>query len=342
MKALYTTGPGQYSLVDRPCPMPADNEVLVKVARSGLCHTDVSIRDGTAIHVQYPVIPGHEFSGIIESCGTAVKYFKPGDRVAVHVLLGCGHCQSCHMGDPAGCIHFTELGASSDGGFAEYCVVPSHHLYRIPDQMTLEEAALIEPLANAISAVRCANVKLGDRVVVIGPGPIGLLAVQVARLAHPSVLVLVGTREERLKFGNQCGATHTVNIKQEGAVDRLKGILGGPGADVVLECAGTRSALDLALEVIGQNGRLVIEGAHDADELVPISPYRFLVCHGVSLIGVCGWKSPDFVQAIQLMSGGLVNVKPLITHFFKLDDWEDAFDMITRRKSKAIKVLFEM
>lgn len=338
MKALYTEAPGDYRLVDRPVPLPGADEALVKVAAAAICHTDVIIRAGVADHVRYPVIPGHEFAGLVEACSPAVRYLSPGDRVAVETIISCGQCTACRMGDTAGCEHYDELGSKSDGGFSEYCAVPARHLIKLPGHVPLVEAALLEPLANAVSAVRQSNIKLNERVLIIGPGPIGLLALQVARLASPSMLVLAGTREERLMLGRTLGATHTVNVKRERATDVLQDLFGGKGADVVIECAGTRSALELAIESIGWRGRIAIEGDLGS-ELVPVSP-RFLQNRSASLISICGWVAADFARALQLLSYGLVDVKALITHTFTLEEWEAAFDMVTTHKSEALKVMF--
>lgn len=338
MKALYARAPGEYGLMDRPKPVPASDEALVKVTRAALCHTDVIIRSG-APHVRYPVIPGHEFSGIVEEVGRAIDYVKPGDRVGIHTVLACGHCRSCRRGDQMGCENYDELGSKRDGGFAEYCTVPARHLYLLPDHVTLEEAALLECLANAVSVVRQSELRMGERVVVVGPGPIGLLAVQVARLANPSVLALVGTRDERLALGTKFGATHTINIKRAGALETIQDILGNKGADAALECAGTPSALELALKIIGWRGRIALEGVFDEHQTFPVSPY-FLLARAASLKGINGWLTIDFASALELMSQGRVDVKPVITHAFRLEEWEAAFDMITKRKSEAIKVQF--
>jgi|ETNmetMinimDraft_26_1059896.scaffolds.fasta_scaffold19470_2 threonine dehydrogenase-like Zn-dependent dehydrogenase len=337
MKALYTERPGEYGLVERPKPTAAVDEALVRVTSAGLCHTDVIIRAGKAGHVRYPVIPGHEFAGVVEACGPAVGALAPGDRVVVQTQSSCGHCAACAASDPAGCSDCLEHGSSLDGGFAEYCAVPARFLYKLPDTVTLEEGALVEPLANAVSAVRQTNVGPGDQVAIIGPGPIGLMAVQAARLANPSVLVLVGTRDERLALGEEMGATHTVNIKQEGARERLQEILGQRRADVAIQCAGTVSALELAMELIGWRGRVGIEGG--AEEIFAMTPDS-MIMRAVTMIGICGWTLPDFVQALELLASGRVKVEPILTHTFSLDQWETAFEMITHRKSEAIKVEF--
>jgi threonine dehydrogenase-like Zn-dependent dehydrogenase len=318
------------------------DEALIKVANAGLCHTDVIVREGRADWVRYPVIPGHEFSGVVESCGKSVRNLKRGDRVVVHTLIGCGACRYCRVGDTQGCDQYAEIGTMRDGGFAEYCTVPAQYLFKLPDHVSLAEAAMVEPLANAVWAMRRAQPDLGDRVVVIGPGPIGLLAVQVSRLSHPSVLVLVGTRERRLQLGREWGATHIVNYGEGNPLDAVRKILGNGGADVVLECAGTRGALELALQVVGRNGRIIVEGILTPEDRITIAPWDLLLVRAASLIGVSGWETSDFEKAIRLIAGGLVNVKPLITHKFSLDNWETAFNMITKHKDEAVKVEFDL
>jgi threonine dehydrogenase-like Zn-dependent dehydrogenase len=339
MLALFATGPGEYGLADRPVPNPAADECLVRVSRASICHTDVIIRDGAADHVRYPFVPGHEFAGIVERCGSAVRWLEPGDRVAVHTVMACGQCPRCHRGDTNGCEHHAELGSSRDGGFAEYCAVPARHLLKLPDHVTLAEGAMVEPLANAVSVVRQLRLQRGERAVVIGPGPIGLLALQVARLKHPALLVLVGTRDERLALGNPLGASHVVNIQHDGARQDLARILEGAGADVVIECAGTRSALELALEIVGWRGRIGLEGVLGRDEVLPISPYR-LLSDSASLVGINGWVTADFAEALDLISTGLVEAGPLISGTFALKQWEVAFDMVTLNKDKVLKVQF--
>ena len=341
MKALYMSSPTEYGLTERPKPEPAADQVLVKVHKAGLCHSDVIIQSGKADHVLYPFIPGHEFSGVVEECGGLVKTLRPGDRVAIHSILNCGACPACRRNDITSCENYDECGSRGDGGFAEFCVVPARHAHKLANNVSLEEGALAEPLANACAVARNCRIAEGDRVVIIGPGPIGLLAVQVALLNNPSQVILVGTRDERLAMGRQLGATHTVNIRNEGGRAELDEILEGKGADVVMECAGTPSALTMALEIAGRNARIAIEGSMDIKETVAICPRKILVS-AIHMIGICGWRTEDFVRALNLMASGKVDVRPLITQTFPLAAWEEAFDYAVSRKSESIKVEFTL
>ena len=339
MKALHTSAPGEFGLVERPMPKITEFEALVKVGAAAICHTDVLIRHGLTNVVGYPVIVGHEFSGVVEACGPMVTRVKPGDHVAIDSIVSCGQCRNCRLGWTVGCEDRVGIGSGRDGGFAEYAAIPENNLYPVADHLTLEEAAMVEPAGNAYSAVRQARIRHGDRVVIIGPGPIGLLALQFARLYHPLVLLLVGTRDERLAVGAKLGATHTVNIRQENAEEDILSILGGEGADAVVECAGTRSAVELALKLAGMNSRVAFEGVMGVGETMEFVPLD-VVQKGMSIIGVLGYLTPDFVYSLELLERGLIDVQPIITHRFSLDEWEHAFYMIEKRKSEAIKVEF--
>ena len=339
MKALYLPGPKELRLTDIPKPTPSADEALVKVTHAGLCHTDVIIREGNAPWVNYPTIPCHEFSGIVEECGAACDYVEPGDRVTVHTIIYCGYCSACRREDHTGCENKADLGSIRPGGFAEYCSVLERFLYKLPDHVSLEEASMIEPLANSISAVRNVDIKIGQRVVVIGPGPIGLLAVAIARLYSPSSLTLVGTRDTRLAIGSTMGATHTLNITKPGAVETLKqDILGGKGADVIIECAGTQSAIKLALDVMGRNCRIGLEGSLGAGNTFALSGYEMQE-YSAKMIGINGWLTKDFVQAVELVGCGKIDVRPIITQRFPLEQWEEAFEMIVARKDECVKVI---
>lgn len=341
MRALYTSAPGDFRLVDRPRPEPRGEKALIRVTRASICHTDIVIRAGKAGHVRYPVIAGHEFCGVVVETGAAAAHIAPGDRVAVRSILSCGSCLPCRAGRTNWCEHYDELGSITDGGFAEYCAVPARHLVKMPDAVSDASGAMIEPLANAVAAVTQAQIAEGDKVVVIGPGPIGCLVAQVARLRCPSVLVMVGTRGSRLALGVRAGATHTVNATEPDSSQRLDEILGGKGADAIIECAGTRSALELAMEHIGVLGRVAVEGLHERDEKVSLSPYRFLLLKSARLVGVTGWNEEDFRVAMDLLARGRVDAESLVTHLFPLDRWEDAFEMAAFRKDQSLKVQLE-
>jgi L-iditol 2-dehydrogenase len=341
MKALSVVGPYRVEIVERPVPQLEPDEALIKTAVATICHTDHYILSGNHPFATYPVTPGHEFSGVIAAVGSAVTHIQPGARVAVQTLLPCGHCRLCRSGDINLCDSLLELGSLLPGGYEEYVVVPAAGLHPLADHFSLEDAALTEPSANAHAIVRRAGIEPGDVVVVIGPGPIGLLALQYARLQSPGQLILVGapTDGARLDVGRQLGATETIPSPANEAARQVDALTQGRGADRVLQCAGTLSATELALAVAGLNATIVIEGVVGTAETIAVSPDE-LVMKQLTLRGVRGWTAKDFAAALQINQSGKIDLRPLITHRFTLDQHEAAFRMTAQYTDGVIKAAF--
>ena len=340
MKAIYTTGQGSYGLAERPKPEPAGDEALVRVAAAGLCPNEARLRHGLIKAGRYPVVPGHQFAGVVESCGPVIKHINPGDKVAVHPYVVCGECSVCRGAGPTqDCERYLMLGSTLDGGLAEYCAVPARHLYKLPDHVTVEEGALIENLANAVAAARNAELQVGERVVVIGAWSVAMLALQVARRHNPGVLALVGTGPQRLAIGKRLGATHTVDLDEEDAGERLSEALDRRGADVVLMCGTTLNELELAMEAVATGGRIVVEGHFDPEVTVTFSPFGLLVARSVTLRANRGFTTPDYTRAYQMLLDGIVDMKSLITSRFQLEDWESAFEAFSGAASQTVQVL---
>jgi threonine dehydrogenase-like Zn-dependent dehydrogenase len=278
---------------------------------------------------------------VVEACGPGVTAAKAGDRVAVHTYVVCGSCAGCRKADTHGCERLEILGITIDGGFAEYCAVPAQCLFRLPDHLTLAEGAMVEPLANAVAAVRHSALDVGERAVVIGASPIGLLAVQVAQLAHPSAVVVVGRSDELLEAAERSGATRIVKLgRGEAPAGVIKDALGGDDADVVIECTGSRAGLELAMEITGWRGRIVVEGHADPAQTVSFSPFQLLVARSATLAANCGWETIDFARALDLLSRGLVDVASLIAHTLPLEEWQAAFQLVTASEGEYPQVQF--
>lgn len=299
------------------------------------------MRAGRAGHVRYPFVPGHEFSGTAVRCGASVTKVREGQRGVVQQILNCGFCKPCRAGDPLClCENFTEMGCIKDGGMAEYCAVPETHFLPIPDAMGFDEAACVEPLANALSAVRSARIRMNDAVVVIGPGAIGILACRAAKLAGAGRVILVGTRDARLALARRqaFSVDEAVNIREEGAEDRLlHRLLGGRGADAVIDAAGSLSALQLGFRCMAPGARFILEGTPAPEDAVPFN--MFSLPNEGSVKRVAGWSASDFLNAKVLIETGRVDVAPLITHRYPLARWEEGFDKAANDKDSALKVL---
>ena len=276
MKALVkkAKGKGQIELMDYPVPQVKEGYVLIKIKAAGICGSDLKIYDDD--HPYYPpVVLGHEFSGVIEEMGSGVEGWRTGDRVVseVHGLV-CGRCRFCLSGEKHVCPSKRALGWGIDGGFAEYVSVPSWLLHRIPEQITFEEAAVMEPLAIAIHGVlERARVEPEDVVVVLGCGPVGLLALQTAKAEGASKVFITGiTQDEklRLKLARELGADRTINVEKEDPVAVVRESTGGVGADLVVEVSGAPQAIAQGFRIVRTHGRFLAIGIPAGQE-VPIA-----------------------------------------------------------------------
>ena len=342
MKALVKKGKGKglIELLEYPIPPVKQGYVRIKIKAAGICGSDLKIYDDD--HPYYPpVVLGHEFSGVIEEMGPGVEDWKTGDRVVseVHGLV-CGRCRFCLSGEKHVCPSKRALGWGIDGAFAEYVSVPSWLLHRIPEQITFEEAAVMEPLAIAIHGVlERARVEPEDVVVVLGCGPVGLLALQIAKAEGASKVFVTGiTQDEklRLKLARELGADRTINVEKEDPVAVVKESTGGVGADLVVEVSGAPQAIAQGFRIVRTHGRFLAIGIPAVQE-VPIA-WKETVFRAPSLIFHFSSCYSSWERGLSLLERKKVNVKPLISEILPLKDWERGLALA--RSGDAIKVLF--
>ncbi len=341
MKALvkFKKGVGFVELREVPRPSVAQDEVLIRVRAAGICGTDVHI-----YHDEYPYYPpvtlGHEFSGEIVEVGEEVRGWKVGDRVVAEPhTRACGVCNYCRTGNPQICSDKRSIGWGIDGAFAELLAMPAWLLHRIPDKVSFEEAALTEPTAIVTSAVNVATgVEIGDVSVVLGPGPIGLLAAQVAKASGASWVMVTGTprdSEIRLPVAEQVGVDCLLNIAEADPVQKVMAMTGGRGADLVVDASGAESAINQAVAMVRPLGRICAIGLTGRKEIAfTWDNAVFKSCRiQFSLSSTyLGWE-----QALSLIACAKVRVDPLITHRLSLEDWLSGFEAAA--SGKAIKVL---
>jgi L-iditol 2-dehydrogenase len=341
MLALMKIAPGRGNLVLQEIeePSPGECQVMIEVEAAGICASDLHIRDwDIQLRLKPPVVIGHEFAGKIAAIGPGVENLRIGQRVtsetAFHV---CGHCIPCRNGEYNACGRKELIGYVHNGCFAKFVVVPAGRVHPLPDNVAILEAALCEPLASVVRGVlELTDIKPGDLVVVAGPGPIGLLASQVARSAGAKVVVC-GTDgdENRLKIAEKLGILKAVNVMKEDLISVIKGIGHDEGADVYLECTGSPSSVRSGLNVVRRRGQFTLIGLPaEAFELdFSIIAYKEIVVHG-SL----GQKWSAWKRALHLLSTGQVKTRPLISHEFPLTEWENAFRIFQERQ--GMKVIF--
>lgn len=340
MKSLILKDVRDLELKQVSIPEIGLNDALIKVKAAAICHTDFSVIDKQHSMARYPCVLGHEFSGIVEECGSGVTHLKAGDRVTALSYSYCGICSNCRRGIHTGCKNLIAIPFHYDGAFQEYISVPAKSVYKIADNISFEYAAMTEPLANAYSIVDRANIYFGEKVLIIGPGPIGLFTVQTAALKNPDVIIMSGTRDERLEVAKQCGATHIVNIKKEDPYKRIMEITNYNGADVIFYCGGGKEAWELAENVLAPFGRFIIEAVPPkVDDRYPVGMFKFTE-KSMTFTGVSGFNAAQFESALHLIESGRIKIDPIITHTFSLDKYKEAFNTQENREGGAIKVLF--
>lgn len=344
MKAIRFMQPEVIEYSDIPRPRPKANEVLAEIAYAGFCATDIELLTGEMIHIKnglttYPIIPGHEWSGTIVEVGENVRGLKAGDRITSDVSLGCGECDECRRGHYNLCPNREVIGSyrNRQGVFAQYVAVPQRHVYKIPDGLSMEEAALAEPAATAAYAVTKAKIPAGAQVLVIGDGPIGQLAAQLANLEGASRVIMAGSWDEKLDIARSCGIAETINYHKEDVVARARELTDG-GPEIIIETSGSNSALNSAVQALKPTGRIVAVSWYNGP-VVEVA-MNTLIVKDAELIG--SLASPNsFGPVLRYMAEGKLNVKPLITHVKPMEELEDVVKMVRAKKEMRIKILLK-
>lgn len=343
MKAIRCYGPKDLRYEEVPDPHVGPDDVLIRVRAAAVCGTDLEVYDGTMFYLtsgmsELPFIPGHEWSGEVVGLGSNVSEFSMGDRVTGECSVGCRECSYCLRGWYNQCPNRTETGLlNRDGGFAEYISFPKHFLHKC-NKMEFGEAAFIEPTGVALYPTKLANVCPEDYVAVMGPGPIGLFAVQTAKAYGAKKVILVGTRDNRLAIGRELGADVTVNVTTENLVDKVREATEGHMIDVVIEAVGKAAVWDDIVAVLAPRARVAMTGLFAGEQCsVDFDP---LVINNINLLGCLGGPSL-WAEAISLHEAGKVTAEPLITHHLPLSAFTEAVEIMRMRSNGAVKVVLE-
>ena len=354
MRAWVLGDPGELRIVEKQVPAPKRAEVLVRIDAVAICATDLEIiAHGPPAMIQGGLpfnknwTPGHEYMGTVAALGPGVDEYRIGERVTVEIHAGCGQCKRCRQGMYTSChnygLNYGEVdkghranGFTTDGGFAEYAVNHINTLARVPDHMTDEEATLVVTAGTAMYGLtELGGLVAGESVVVTGPGPIGLMAVAVAKALGASPVILSGTRDARLAIGTALGADRVVNVTRENLPDIVKEMT-GRGADYVVECAGTGQAIDEAGRMVNRGGKICLAAFPHEPVLTDIGR---LVTNNVYVYGIRGEGKSATRRAMALMADGRFDAKKIHTHTFALDDLETALHYARNRIDDAIKVV---
>lgn len=334
-------GVGFLELREMPEPTPGQGEVLIEVKACGVCGTDIHVK-----HDRFPcwppVILGHEFAGEIVRLGPGVERFKVGDRVVGEPhTQHCGHCYLCRTGNVQICSMKRSPGWGIDGAFAKYLKMPEKLLHRIPDNLPWDVAAVVEPTANTVSHVlERATVTAGDFCVVLGPGPIGLLAALVCRAAGARHVAIIGTpkdEELRLAKARELKIDSVINLGEQDAVKTVQDLTGGIGADLVVEASGAPPAIGMTVDLVRKKGRICAIGLTGVESVnFPFDKAMFKVC---DLFFNLSTNYTSWDRTIALIASGKIPAGEIISHREPLANWEQVFDDIENlRALKAVLI----
>ena len=343
MKALVLKEYKQLELEDVPEPRAAEDEVLIRVRACGICGSDVHGFDGSSGRRIPPIIMGHEASGEVVETGCQVQGYAVGDRVTFDSMISCRNCFFCSCGRPNLCEGRRVLGVSCDdyrhhGAFAELIAVPQHIVFHLPDGVSFEQAAMVEPVSVAVHAVNRTSPSLGDNAVVVGAGMIGLLTIQALRTAGCGDITAVDLAADRLELAKQLGADETIQVKNGVDVPTMiYSRTGGLGADVVLEAVGTEKTVAMSLDSVRKGGTVTLIG-----NIVPTVSFglQSVVTREITVLGSCA-SANDYPACLALMQRGSIQVEPILSATVPLERGPEMFNRLYAREANLTKVILQ-
>jgi len=341
MRAIVIEQPGAVALREIETPVPGPGEARVRSVLAGVCRTDLDIVTGALDPrwVRFPVIPGHEWSGVVDAVGEGVTGLEPGQRVVCEGNISCLTCRRCRVGDTHLCERYDAVGFTRGGGWGELVVVPARILHPLPDHVSFEAAALVEPGSCVVKALERARLEPAETVGVVGVGAMGALAIRIARLRSPSAIVAYGLRAEELELALALGADAVVHVAEADPEAETRRLTGG-GLDVVVETAGAVTALELSTRLVREGGRVVALGiAGQGRELT--LPADRIALRDLSLLGSVGYTTAAWARMVGLLRERLVELEPIVTHRFPLERFQDAFALMDDRRGVVGRIVLE-
>ncbi len=347
MRAAALFGPRDLRVIDRPVPRPGSGEVLIKVAMCGTCGSDLKIYDGhfplTVPYGQFT--PGHEWTGTVVALGESVDEFAIGDRVCIEAHHGCGRCDNCLVGKYTACLNYGNqakghraTGMTANGGFAAYVVHHVSALYALPMSVSFEDAVLLTTAGSGLYGLdKTGGYIVGQDVLVTGPGPIGLMTVQVCKQMGAAKVILTGTRDNRLDMGRELGADHTINVRQQDAVEAIMAITDGQGVDLAIECSGASEAPQQCINVTKRGGKILYVAFYSEPVTLDLNA---VVRNDVNMYTSRGEGGNNVKRAIALAASGKLQGKTLVTHRFALEDITEGLRVLRERIGDPLKVVF--
>jgi threonine dehydrogenase-like Zn-dependent dehydrogenase len=339
MRAAIIEAPGKIRVANAPDPTPQPDELLIRVGACGICGTDLHLADGESPLAQYPLIPGHEFAGEVVAVGknitqrnrTDALRVEVGTRVAVEPNIYCGQCDFCRTGHENLCLNYAALGVTRSGALAEYVAVPAAQAYVLPETVSLQEAALIEPISCAVHGMHRLNPRSGDTFLIVGAGTMGLLLLQLAIRGGASRVAVVDLNQQRLARAELLGASSIHTDIKNALMDEPLGF------DCVIDATGIAAVIENAFVAVKRGGTLMIFGVALHEATISLSPFR-IYNQEITILGSMAVLF-SFQPALDLLRGGVINTQAMLTPAFPLEQFPDALEMVRHGEGVKTQIL---
>jgi 2-desacetyl-2-hydroxyethyl bacteriochlorophyllide A dehydrogenase len=339
MRQAIMKSPGHIEFQEVARPVPGPDEILLRIQRIGVCGSDIHVWHGKHPFTPYPVVQGHEYSGRVESVGPGVTKVKPGMKATARPQLVCGECGPCRRGDYNICDHLKVQGFQAPGCAQDFFITTEERIVPLPDKLTYDQGALVEPAACAAHSTGRAGDLRGKNVVVLGAGTIGNLVAQAARCRGAKKVLITDLSDFRLEKALACGVDAVCNVKSEKLADVARRVFGAEGFNVAFEAVGAEAALDDAVQNINKGGQIVVLGVFGERPRVDMSVAGD---RELKLIGTLMYKHEDYEQAVQWIATGAVRTEPLLTRHFPFPQYPDAYRFIEEQGDKSLKVIIDV
>ena len=342
MRQVVLTAPKQIEFREVAAPEAGNlksDEVLLRILRIGICGSEIHSYHGQHPATFYPVVQGHEYSAEVVAVGSAVRKVKPGDRVTGRPQLVCGECNPCKRGQYNVCSNLRVEAFQADGVAQDYFVIPEERVVALPEGMSPDYGAMVEPTAVAAHATSRPRALEGRNVVVSGAGTIGNLVAQFARARGAKRVVITDVSDYRLSKARECGIERTLNVAREPLDGKIAELFGDEGYQVAFECAGVESSVRSLMATVEKGGDVVIVGVRAKDPAVSMF---HLGEHELNLIGSMMYRHEDYLKAVEEISAGRIRLAPLVSNRFPLEKYREAYEFIDANRETCMKVLIDL
>lgn len=344
MKAVILYGPNNFDSGEFEKPRIGDNDILLKMKSAAICGTDIRILEGKKTKgVRYPSIIGHEICGIIDKVGKNVKHYNVGDKVSIANVMPCKSCHSCLTGRENACLNRKAIGYEYNGGFAEYVLIPDifvegGNVVKLPENVSFEEGALIEPLACCIRGMKNAGTGFNDTVLILGAGPIGLMHLQLSKIAGAKQVIVSEPINSRREKALKLGADRVVNPNEEDLSEIIMTMTDGIGADVIIMAIGVPAIVNSTIKLCRKGGtvNLFAGFAGTGESTIEVNAIHY---NEITLNGSTAYKREDYFQSRDIVVSKKINLKEIVTHRFKIDEFKKAYEVC--KSGEGLKVIIE-